>query len=424
MRTPTALEVRQSEPVGLDGDDEGLLRDALLRLDRELRPTFSFVGDSGGRLVPQHLVGTVRLRDGRLVSLVPDVAGGVHWQRAVVDLLTSERLAVTGRRRSSIRRYPDLPAGLALAYAERLLRAFATDGPPTVYVGLEETLSTVRGRLRVTDYSRQAPWDRHRFPASFEELSLDNPFTQAMAFVAMRLSSAATDPATRTDLRSLARALRAGREPPLSVNPVVTTRRLPAQWRAFEPAWDIVRAVLSRGSLLRGTGTQHGLEVVVQTWPLLETLLRRVLNAARMLAQEGGWSVSIPAKGPRPFLRQVGGDMHRTAEPDGELTGPGGSAVATFEAKHSPGPGGRDEAWPPRSHRFQAVATAKARGAPLAVLVYPGDFPSLEWEVAGAGPPRRLVAVGIDMYSYVAGRGEASRARRILDVVRPGPPIV
>lgn len=415
---PPSLIVRESEPVSVPPSDEALLRAALARLNRDLQPSFSFIGDSGGRLVPQHLVGTVRLKDGRLVSVVPNVPDEMDWQRAVVDLLTSERFAVAGKRRASARRSADIASGLAETYADRLLNAFAREGAPTIYVGDEQTLSTLRGRLRLSDYSRQFPWQRHVFPASFEELSYDNAFTQAMSFVAIRLATAAPSPTVSRELRSLARALRAGREPPSTVSSAVASRSLPPQWRAFEPAWDIARAVLSRGALLRWTGGRHGLEVAVQTWPLLETLLGRVLRVVAALAHDEGWRLMVSPKTTRPFLRDLMGERHRSVEPDGELTWPDGTPAATFEAKDSTGPEGTDQTWPRRTHRFQAVATAMARDAPLAVLVYPDEFPTVGWNVAGSGRPRRLLAVGIGMYSYIAGEGERSRAERILGAMK------
>jgi hypothetical protein len=157
--------------------------------------------------------------------------------------------------------------------------------------------------------------------------------------------------------------------------------------------------------------------VVVEAWPLLETLLRRSLLAAVGLAREAGqdWAADEPktypllSVPPHPTVLRPG--TPRAVRPDGVLR-EGTQVVATFEAKYSPGPE-PGKRWPNRKDLFQTLATASALSAPVAVLVYPGRFETTWWQVAGVGPPRRLAAVGLDLYSYRRGTGELGRAARL-----------
>ena len=95
----------------------------------------------------------------------------------------------------------------------------------------------------------------------------------------------------------------------------------------------------------------------------------------------------------------------------------GGVVVATFEAKYTSPTTERI-----RTHAFQALTTAAALQAPLAVLVYPTDFEGVSWDLTGfTTQPQRLVAVGLDMYGYRSGRDElrAERIYRAIQAVLP-----
>ena len=110
----------------------------------------------------------------------------------------------------------------------------------------------------------------------------------------------------------------------------------------------------------------------------------------------------------------------RFVEPDGSMW-LDGSPVATFEAKYSM-PKGPEST---RSHVFQAMTTAAALGSPLSVIVYPERSDAVVWAAQGFdGKPVRVVAVGIDMYGYRRGRGDAERGRLVLDILREHVPAV
>jgi hypothetical protein len=192
---------------------------------------------------------------------------------------------------------------------------------------------------------------------------------------------------------------------PHFVNSSVANRSLPSQWTNFQPAWDIAAAVLKNRSVVGAPGSTVGLEVAVEPWPLLETLLERSLSALETIYLDEGYK--FEAKRSWPLLDRAG-KRALQVEPDGLLT-KHGEVVATFEAKYTrPGPA------PAREHTFQAITTAAALGAPLAVIVYPGDEPFRRFDIRGSSEyPRDLVTMGLSMFSYLRPVGDESRARQL-----------
>jgi hypothetical protein len=160
------------------------------------------------------------------------------------------------------------------------------------------------------------------------------------------------------------------------------------------------------------------LEVAVEAWPLLETMLTRSLVAASIEATARGASVVVDPSGANLLASISAGAQRRDVVPDGRL-GDGPTTLATFEAKYSPR---YTSDWPQRNHVFQALATAAACGSPLAVLVYPERFDALWWSVSGfSGKPELLAAIGLDLFGYSTGPGDVDRGRAVLDLLS-GPP--
>jgi len=116
-----------------------------------------------------------------------------------------------------------------------------------------------------------------------------------------------------------------------------------------------------------------------------------------------------------PLLRRMDGSTATKVVPDGALQFEG-STVATFECKYTvPGATPRD------SHAHQALATAAALGAPVAVLVYPNDEPPRSYQVAGfQRHPANLITVGLSMYSYRRASGDEDRAVLLQQVLALG----
>ena len=205
------------------------------------------------------------------------------------------------------------------------------------------------------------------------------------------------------------------------MEPNVVSKDVPPQWRAYGPAWATACAVLRRLSPLHRSGVLEGLSLAIEPWPLLETLLHRSLESAAIQGRASGLDLHSSPHSTHGLLTPVRrtqdlplSRIHtaRNVEPDG-LMRRGDAIAATFEAKYSVPNYHRS-----RDHIFQAITTATAVGAPLAVLVYPEASDPVLWQVRTAGAPRMVAALGLDMYGYARGDGDRKRGGRILELLQ------
>lgn len=407
----------QPLPFGREYDD--LVREAARRLTLNLRPTLRILREVDGRPTLSGVVGSVRIDQSTTVEISPKVPAGADWVPAVLDLLVGEsrldlgrdRLAGTSRRRTLV----DV---LAAIYAARLQGALRRDGPLLLLTRASDRLPVLRGKLHVGQWAREYLRHPTTFPVTYDQLTADNDFSRAMALVARILAAGTKETRVRASLLESARSLRPGAPEVSSVPAGVVHRALPTQWAIYHPAWSVAVAILSQRALLGRRGRLSGLEVAVEAWPLLETLLTRSLVAASAAGPSRGLSMTLDPRSARLLTPVTAGIRERDAVPDGRLS-TGLDTLATFEAKYSPR---YPSEWPPRGHVFQAVSTAAACGAPLAVLVYPERFDVAWWSVTGfSGKPRALAAVGLDLFGYTSGPGDVERGNRILDLLS-GPP--
>jgi hypothetical protein len=276
----------------------------------------------------------------------------------------------------------------------------------------------LRGKLQVGQWAREYVRHPTTFPVLYDQLTADNDFSRAMALVARILAAGTKDVRVRASLLESARGLRPGAPEVASVPAGVIHRPLPTQWAIYHPAWSVAVAILSQRALLGRRGRLRGLEVAVEAWPLLETLLTRSLVAAAVAGPSRGMTLVLDPRSARLLTPLTVGAPERDAVPDGRLS-MGLDTLATFEAKYSPR---FSSEWPPRAHVFQALSTAAACGSSLAVLVYPEGFDAASWSVSGFnGKPKTLAAVGLDLFGYASGAGDVERGNRILDLLA-GPP--
>jgi len=384
---------------------EGVLR-AIATLGEQLKPRLKQITVEGDTVTLRNVVGSFALPNGDVVEVAPKVVTD-DWTTAVIHLLTPDtRLAVAGSQRSrSSPRRDDLSAALALEFARRLERAIRREGPLQVYERKHHVSRRWSGRLDVTRWMRGVGLDPTRFPMSRDELSVGNDFTRGMSVVAGLLSRSATGGELASRLRRLQASVVVGEPLPSFVNPSVARRRLPTQWAAYEPAWAIAAPLLRNQSVVGDPGHASGLEVAVEPWPLLETLLERTLRAV----SDGDSPLRLEPKRTHPLLVNVAtGATEQSVEPDGLLRWSNGRVAATFEAKYS------SVASPSREHVFQALTTAAALRSPLAVLVYPSSMDAKLFDVAGFDDRRvRLAAVGLELFAYRRGTGDAQRAKQL-----------
>jgi hypothetical protein len=417
MRVLAAVE---GVPFPLDERLRQPLRIAWQRIQERVAPTTGALEEAAGVFTLRGVVGSIALQPALVLDVAPKVEVGEDWISSVLDLLLApDRIDIAGDRRSGLAPHRNLLDVLATIYDERLQRALRRDGPILVMERHEDELGILKGKLNVTKWAARASWRPHRFPVAYQHLTSDNAYTRTLAYVAATLASAAPTPAVRSSLLRSMRMLRPGAPELTYALPHTALRRLPAQWAAYEPSWDIAASVLTRRALLSSIGARQGVSLVIEAWPLLERLLERALAAAVRTSGETGRMLAAPPKKGTRLLTPANAGLGaaRSVVPDGRLVADG-HHIATFEAKYarfnlSEGP--------PREHVFQAIATAAAVDSPLAVLVYPDMFEPVSWRVHGFGDrPSRLTAIGLGLFNYRRGTGDVSRGQRLLELVESG----
>ncbi|MDP3949184.1 hypothetical protein [Microbacterium sp.] len=423
------IPVTEYVPVeNVSVEEAQLIRVRLGELSAELKPTRSFLAP-GSDLIIRNLVGTVQVNRDLVLDVAPNVAADVNWTGALVDLLSPPTKVSFGgdnreSERHSVRRLPDAFAEL---YLRQLDRAVRKEGPLALIQAHSASPPLLAGRLDVTRWVRERTLKPARFPQHRSVLTVDNPFTALLAAVAELLATSTSSPRIGSALRAVAGRLRPGLAPHVALDPSAALRDLPPQWRTYGPAWATARSVVRRVAPLRRHGRLEGLGVALEPWPLLETMLERSLAALSDVAarQRQFGLVGFGHTGIYPLREPVGATAPGTegfhirggVDPDGVLRR-GSDVVATFEAKYTTPSKERI-----RTHAFQALTTAAALRAPMVVLVYPTDFEAVSWDLVGfTTHPQTLVAVGLDMYHYRTGGGDALRAERIYRAVQAALP--
>lgn len=416
------LPVVEGEPLDVDLQTAQAIRERLEALRRELRPRLPFFAGADAAPVIQNLVGSVQVQPGLVLDIQPKTRPEDNWPVAIIDLLADDRAVIEApTRRAQRARRVVLADVLAARYAELLDHAIRREGPLLLLEQRNTKRPPLAGRLDVSAWVRTRVLDPGRFPQTETIMTVDNPFTSALAWVAEALAVRCTDTRLSLRLRHLATRLRPSLPPHASVDPGVALRDIPAQWRGYQPAWTIACAVIRRISPIHRQGSLDGFGMAVEPWPLLERLLVRSLQAAAQKARTHGqpWQ----ARGHNthslldPVASQDGRSLKRllaprAVEPDGSLWR-GSDTVATFEAKYSRAASTMTF----RSHYFQALSTAAALDSPIAVLVYPEPSAPVSWVVTGfEGRPGLLIAIGLDMYGYEMGR-EHDRGALLYDLI-------
>jgi len=396
MRT---INVVEGTPFDLAPADARHLRNAVARLKVQLRPKFGILFEEGGQFRLSNIVGTVDLGPGTVLQVAPKISNGSDWGAAVVSLLTGEERIEPGGERpagtSTI--HTRLVDAVADAYAARLERAYRQDGPILSMERFDLQSPSLRGKLHASRWARAAAWRPHIFPVSRTVISHDNPYSQLLIEVAAALQNKVKSAKIRLRLSTVARDLSLGGVARGSgVVPLV--RQLPSQWGAYKAAWSLALAIISKTSLFGPSGHHTGMSLAVEAWPLLEALLGRTLFDVAAYGREVGRSFHHVSQGEVKLLRLVHGTAASSfnPQPDGRLY-EDGKLIASFEAKYAAFNG----TMPEREHIYQALTTAAACRAPLAVLVYPGQLATQAWTANLLdGGPTHLLAIGLDLFKW------------------------
>jgi len=334
-----------------------------------------------------------------------------------VALLTgAENLDVAGDRAAGATPLRlGLLESLAAIYADRLERAVRRDGPINTMERQAVRSETLSGKLDVGRWTRNAPLHPGIFPVQVNRLSAENDFSRVLGHVAARFARTSRRPITRLRLAHASGALRPGMPEEVVAPPGGELKMLPPQWSAYRPAWSIACALLSRRSLLGPEGAHAGVSVAVEPWPLLETLLDRSLRSAALQASAAGRALRAESQWRLQLLSPAGGTARprEPIAPDGVLF-ENGRIFAVFDAKYR---NYVERDGPKRTEIYQVITAARATGARIAVLAYPGNSSPAWWDVGPeAGNPVRLATIGLAMFSYRPG-GEGERGGQLLELV-------
>ncbi len=420
----TRLAVREGLALDVDAETVLAVRRSLVALQTALRPRIGFLSGSDALPVVRNLIGSVQVSPDLVLDISPKTEPGTEWTAAVIDLLLDDRVEYGGETNEA-EQLPRVVLADALArlFLRQLDFAIRREGPLSLLVQQYAAEPRLRGRLAVTQWATGSLTRPHVFPQHRTFLTVDNDFTRAMAWVAEALAARCFDPVTAERLRHVATRLRPGLPAHTFVDPGVSTRAIPPQWRAYAPAWSTACAVLRRTSPLQRSGSQTGFGFAVEPWPLLERLLLRSLHAAARKAPDHGLHLRAHGHSQHTFLTPEPLEdtdislarlaRSRSVEPDGTLW-VGDRVAANFEAKYSR----VDSDATFRGHVFQAMTTAAALDSPLAVLVYPEKSVPVVWSTTGFnGRPLKLAAIGLDLFGYRRGAGDDLRGNAILELV-------
>lgn len=412
---PQILRYQENEQLFLDTEKREALRQAINSLSSSLRPRLRQFEEQGEYCIIRNLIGTIAFRDGRVVEVVPKTRPGGDWIRAVLSLLVESRVDISGERTGGMSApREDLAVALARLYTDRIERALRRDGPLLLMQRTHRSSTTFAGKLDVTSWLRDAWKKPVPFPVETSQLQADNDFSCAMAITAEILARVSKDHGIASRLRAAARLLRPGAPAAVALPAGVEHRILPSQWAVYRPAWAIAVAVLGRRSPFSAEGSHRGVTIAIEPWPLLEELLRRSLKAAAFEAAKDGRVVVPKPEEAVPLLRDASGIPTANVKPDGQLI-EAGRTLATFDAKYRDRSG---DSRPTEGELYQALAEARATGAPLAVLAYPDSRPPEESNIQiSGGRPERLLTIGLDLFAYRSGY-ESAHGRAIWELVR------
>lgn len=423
--------VVEGQPVeGLSAPEEGLVRRRIFQLQAEMRPHIPFLAN-GATLRLQNIVGSVQVEDGFVLDIHPKTLPGGSWSTAIVDLVTPKSKASLGKydSGSSVIETRELPDAFASSYASRLEYGLRRDGPLSGHVRAHVTSPRLSGRLDVSAWLKGRVLSPGTFPQERSYISFDNRYSNVLAWVAELLARRTGDSSVSAKLRSLAAAIRPGVARVTGpVDSTVVASALPDQWRAYGDAWDLARAVIRRSSPLTRESRGSGFGLAIEPWPLLEELSSRVSDSLALSYAQNGPAGFEGGGHSGKYLARV---ANRTASAPGSvLPGDGyvdpdallkyrGTPVVTFEAKYTSFTQSNV-----RKHSFQALSTGAVLEVPVSVLIYPGSFGPVVWDMQGFyGGLRSLIAFGVDMYGYREG-GEfdlASQLRAAIDAAGCSP---
>jgi 5-methylcytosine-specific restriction enzyme subunit McrC len=347
--------------------------DALLGIARTLRvggaDGESILLDGRRRLRAQQVVGVLSAREASL-EILPKIdnldAGAtrrnlVHMLARVLDLEVS-----AGALDRLDWQREDLLELLIRLFCDQLFEAVRR-GLPRSYIGCEDDLPALRGRLDATRQFTVMAATPNRLACRYDELSPDIPLNQIMKAVLARLAVLARSPENRRRLAELALAFADVTAIPPSALAWerVILDRTNATWSGL---LTLARLLLGKRFQTTSFGGGHGFALLFEMNTLFEEYVGRTLR--RALA---GSDLKVQLQGPRDHaLEDEQGARRFATRPDVVITR-GGSPVLVLDTKWKRLSHGADD--PKRgvgqADVYQMMAYAQVYACGRLALLYP-----------------------------------------------------
>ena len=309
----------------------------------------------------------------------------VAWNLRVAD----GELASLGRQRSDLL---ELLIGL---FANRLLAAVRR-GLPRRYVGREEDLRLLRGRLRIVRQITALAGRPDVLACRFDELSEDTPLNRVSKAAVVRLARITRSAA---NARLLAE-LRARLEPVAdSADPLKEPVRLDRTNTAYHDLHQLARLFLSGDWQNTASGKSLGFSLLFPMWKLFEEFIGRSLR--RVLAAP--WRVDLQDRAYSALLDEQGDDLFQL-KPDAVIHAPSGPIIVLdTKWKYLVPDDGTRKFGVDQGDVYQMLAYAQAYGIERLVLLYPwldgvGDLDkgvNRRWRIAGTDRQLHIAAVDV-----------------------------
>ncbi|GEM_PF-1098440 len=396
--------------LGTDADLE--------RLGGEALRWRSVLGLAGSPIAIEYLGGhrhTVRaegvtgfLQVGRTaVEIRPKfLAGGdeADWRRALWAILAvvEERPRVgelTLATRTDAESLPDL---LGWVLVESLEQGHAL-GFPRGYVEHSSSVDVLRGRLEVNRIAEMLVTP-YSLPCVYDVYDEDVAVNRLFRWAALILGGLARSPFLSRRLGDAAAAIGHAADTPPGIIEAEHIS-LPATYRHLEPALHVARMLLRRESLLHVWGQEQAVSFLWNSADIFERFVNYLLlqlcgRTVGVRLDDRGQTLAMPISSgvttPPAILTY----------PDARLRA-GGRTRLVLDAKYKTlGTGGR----PSNEDIYQVMAAGRVNACDEVYLLYPSPsgarLAPLRWSLLGAGQPRRVTALFIDLLEMGRPAGE------------------
>ena len=337
------------------------------------------------------VVGIVALPDATL-EILPKIHGpDENIRRSLMHMLcVAWNLRVADGELASLgRQHSDLLELLVGLFANRLLGAVRR-GLPRRYVGREEDLQLLRGRLHVVRQITTLAARPDVLACRYDELSEDTPLNRVLKAAVVRLAHVTRSAANARLLAELAARLESVGD---SSAPLEEPVRLDRTNTAYHDLHQLARLFLSGDWQSTASGKSLGFSLLFPMWKLFERFIGRCLR--RALAP---WPVDLQDKTHRALRDEKGKGLFQL-QPDAVIHAPSGPIVLDTKWKKLE-PTDSEKFGVVPSDVYTMLAYAQAYKAKRLVLLYPwlegvGKGVNRHWRVVGS--ERHLDVATVDV---------------------------